>query len=461
MFKENLMSALKRAVDLHNSGSGDNESVIKSASEHDFNPDQTQRLVETYNTAKTICFYKTADDRSQKFTLADGGAVAKNLFKDRLPEYKSADTLKIHDYSVYDDAVQMDEIGTSWVLDEVKAAAVHERNLELAKADPAGRRDIFGIKVGEPMNDHQLASKYKEVDDIKMAAAKAADAALMVDSAYGMAINDIARDIGMDKIAEAYSALQAQPRCDMSAQVLEDIVARFPGFDKNAAPDFTMFDAQHPEIMAVYAEACDYFIKYATFKAAQAELECAAEKMAASLYSPAHEDSGTEFFTSSVKDMLVRGDVKYAEGKSPTMFADPMGVVGGGVATGVQSSTKDLVTGTLGSLMDTKNKESKVLTDKAKNLHRKFILEKMITTDPILKGVPEEDVIKAYQAIVQLAPEVSLNEEVTRSILRQATNASSISPFDAKSYVDLDTSIRSQLEQQGGAKKDVKKPQGV
>ena len=120
-----------------------------------------------------------------------------------------------------------------------------------------------------------------------------------------------------------------------------------------------------------------------------------------------------------------------------------------------------MVTGTLGSLMETRNKESKVLTDKAKNLHRKFILEKMITTDPILKGAPEEDVIKAYQSIVQLAPEVSLNEEVTRSILRTAVNAQSLAPYDAKSFVDLDTAIRSQLEQQGGARKDIKKPQGA
>lgn len=443
MFKENLISALKRAVDLHNSGSGDNEAVIKSASEYEFNPDQTQRLVETYNTAKTICFYKTASDRSEKFTLADGGAVAKDLFKDRLPEAKSADVLKIHDYSCYDEAILMDEVGTSWVLDEVKAASVK------------------GLASSEPMNDHQLASKYKEVDNIKLAATKAADAALMVDGAYGALINEIAKDIGLSKIAEAYTALALQPGCDMTAQVLQDITARFPGFDKEAAPDFTMFDAQHPEIMSKYAEACDYFIKYAMFKAGQAELESAAEKMAQALYNPAREDSGLEFFTGTVKEMLVRGDVKYADGKPSTMFGDPMGVVGGGISSGVQSSTKDMVTGALGSITDERTRSSKALTEKAKNLHRKFILEKMITTDPILKGLPEEDVIKAYQSIVQLAPEVSLNEEVTRSILRQATNASSISPFDAKSYVDLDSSIRAQLEQQGGAKRDVKKPQGV
>ena len=100
---------------------------------------------------------------------------------------------------------------------------------------------------------------------------------------------------------------------------------------------------------------------------------------------------------------------------------------------------------------------SKALTDRAKNLHRKFILEKLVTTDPILRGLPEEDVISAYQTLVQLAPDVSLNEDVARSILRSATttSTSAIAPYDAKTFVDLDAAIKAQLEQQGGKKKQV------
>ena len=440
MFKENLMSALKRAVDLHNSGSGDNDAIVKSASEHEFNPNQTQRLVETYNTAKTICFYKTAEDRAGKFSLADGGAVAKNLFKDCLPE-KKADTMKINDYSCYDDAIIFDEVGTTTVLDEVKYAAA---------------------AVPQKMSEHVLASKLKEADNIKLGSIKAGEMADMLDMSYGLLLNEIAVGIGMDKAAEAYSALSAQPCIDMAAQVIDDIMSRFPGFDKEAAPDFTMFDTQHPDLMAKYAEACDYFVKYAVYRAAQAELMTAFEKMSADLYNPITPDSGSEFFTPMVRDMIVNGEVKYAQqgGKGGGMLLDPIGTMRGGVESGVQSSTKDFVTSAVDKTMEAKNKQSQTLTDRAKNLHRKFILEKMITTDPILKGLPEEDVIRAYQSIVHLAPEVSLNEEVTRSILRQATNAQSIDPFTAKGITDLDASIRSQLEQQGG-KKPAKKPQGA
>jgi hypothetical protein len=63
----------------------------------------------------------------------------------------------------------------------------------------------------------------------------------------------------------------------------------------------------------------------------------------------------------------------------------------------------------------------------------------------------------AYQTLVQLAPDVSLNEDVARSILRAATasSGSAIAPYDAKTFVDLDAAIKAQLEQQGGKKKQV------
>lgn len=438
MFKENLMSALKRAVDLHNSGDDDNSAIVKSAAEYEFNPDQTQRLVETYNTAKTICFYKTAGDRTQAFTLADGGAVAKNLFKDNLGP-KAADA-RLHDYSCYDLPMDINEVGTLTVLDEVKAASQSEIN-------------------SEPLNVHQLDSRLKAIDDIKLAAQKADEAANMADYGYGEIINDICRSVGIEKLAKFSAAVQCQQGCDMTSQVLKDITARFPAGSASDIPDFTMFDVQHPDIMAKYAEACDYFLKYAMFRATQAELSTEAEKQAGYLLGPMTVDDSTDFFTEGVKTMILRGDVKYAgpRDSGSSMLMDPVGIVGGGVSQGLQGTAKSVVTGALDKTLDAGNRESKKLTDNAKNLHRKFILEKMITTDPILKGVPEEDVIRAYQSIVQLAPEVSLNEEVTRSILRTATNAAAISPYDAKSLVDLDLDlVKSQLVQQGGKEKQLK-----
>jgi hypothetical protein len=429
MFKENLMSALKRAVDLHNSGSDDNEAVIKSASEYGFNPDQSQRLLETYNTAKTICFYKTAADRTQSFSLADGGVVARELFHNRLPE-KKADTLKLHDYSCYDDAIQFEEVGQTWVLDEVKNAS--------------------GETV--KMNEHQVRERIVMIGDLKLAAKKAEDAASMCDMAYGMAVNDIAHEVGVEKVAEALVCFQAGLPSDMAAQVVDDIAARFTGFDKSACAGvgFTMFDVERPALMAKFRDACDNFIKHAQFRAMQAELEHEAEeqdrKLAEATGTAAVAEPGTEFLNESFLKRAADGMKTPAD-----ILLNPAGLVGGGVSGAVQDAAKGTTSDALQAGRSRTDKASNKLTLRAKNLHRKFLIEKLITTDPILKGVPHENTIKAYQSLIHLAPEVSLNEEVTRSILRAATQATSLDPYDAKGIVDLDTAIRSQLDQQGGA----------
>ena len=97
--------------------------------------------------------------------------------------------------------------------------------------------------------------------------------------------------------------------------------------------------------------------------------------------------------------------------------------------------------GVQGEAQSNKNK----FTDRAKNMYRQLMLQRLMTTDPILKGADEEAVARAYSTIMELAPEVSLKEDVTRSILREAVTTTAMSPYDAKSYVDLDAAIKKQL----------------
>ena len=438
MFKENLMSALKKAVALHNDGAGDNDAVVKSAAEYEFNPDQTQRLVETYNTAKTICFYKTAADRTGKFGLADGSAVIRQLF-DGKPSRKEASGL--HDYGCYDAKMDFVEVGM-----EIKAASA-----ETAK-DP-----WEGVSL-----DNRIYAMQKNQDDIRLAEKKAEDTASMCALECQLEMDNMVNSVNaMDKAAEAIACMRALCVTDMYKTTLEDFEARFPQAVKNAASDvdFTTFDLDRPDVISSFQTTADLYVKHAMFKAYQLEMTKLAEQVEQDirkLYVPRSDSNFSDVFTPVVKDMMA-GSVKYAQssgkGKTPSIM-DPLSVIGGGMAKGLQDTTKTTMQDTLGEMAS--DDESARLTEKTKNLHRKFILEKLITTDPVLKGVPQEDVARAYQTIVQIAPEVSLNEEVSRSILRTATSAQSISPYDAKTFVDLDSAIRAQLEQQGG-KKPVKK----
>lgn len=71
MVKEKLRKALETAVGYYNDGMSANDAVVKSASEHDLTIDQADRVVESFNTAKTINYYdKNASDRTGGFDLA-------------------------------------------------------------------------------------------------------------------------------------------------------------------------------------------------------------------------------------------------------------------------------------------------------------------------------------------------------------------------------------------------------
>lgn len=80
MFKEKLMTALEHAVRLYNTTPDADAAVIKTAEAFDFNPDQTQRLIELFNTAHAVAHYKTASDKTGTFALAKAPVVIEKLF---------------------------------------------------------------------------------------------------------------------------------------------------------------------------------------------------------------------------------------------------------------------------------------------------------------------------------------------------------------------------------------------
>ena len=84
-FKDRLMDTLHGAVKHFNETGDPNQAVVKAARDADFNPEQTTRLVEAFNTARTLFHYKSASDRTSSFALADAGAVLTDLFERQEP----------------------------------------------------------------------------------------------------------------------------------------------------------------------------------------------------------------------------------------------------------------------------------------------------------------------------------------------------------------------------------------
>ena len=85
-----------------------------------------------------------------------------------------------------------------------------------------------------------------------------------------------------------------------------------------------------------------------------------------------------------------------------------------------------------------KKKKDTTIADHINNLRRSSILQDLYDNDPILSEANPKELMNAYSTIVQTSPEVSLNKEVVRAILRQSVNSMAVSPFDAKQWADLE-----------------------
>ena len=80
--EEQAMTALKAAVEMANDGTDPSEALTKAAEDAQLPPQMVQRLVEAFNTSKTLAhFRKTAgSDRAKSFPIADASSVLGKLF---------------------------------------------------------------------------------------------------------------------------------------------------------------------------------------------------------------------------------------------------------------------------------------------------------------------------------------------------------------------------------------------
>jgi hypothetical protein len=79
--KENLMSALSESVDEYNKSKDAVGAIYKAADAKDFNIEQTRRLCEMFNTAKTLYHYTAnPEKRAERFEVVDPDRVIEKLF---------------------------------------------------------------------------------------------------------------------------------------------------------------------------------------------------------------------------------------------------------------------------------------------------------------------------------------------------------------------------------------------
>jgi hypothetical protein len=459
MFREQLMSGLNQAVEYHNGGLDDNQSVIKAAADMDFNKDQAQRLIETYNTAKTIYFFKTADDRRSDFGLAEPEVVLPTLFTapKQAPVKAASAVAGLHDYSCYD--------------------LPEQRFYRDTSVDAQGLIPFEIQKTAMP-NDQTMRSlterANKQIRVARQSATHCRDTAGLCNAKYATNIQKIAQalprgDFEQTKLAQAEHAFWEAFGKDHVDPVMGDLLACMPGFyqEKRAAAhlegQLTDFGRHYPQVMGWMKEALQARAGHAENVAVADQFDKMAEEWhgefmgeARLLRDPDPLDNflpgglakraaanPTQPQTYSFSDLAGGG----GGGKSQTTTLDRVGEsVSRGVAGGLSEPITDAAKALTGGGAAAQNRQKQTV-DRIKNLQRQLILEELSSTDPVLSGEDPDKIINAYQALWNVAPEVSLNKEVVRSVLRASTQAVSVSPFDAKAWADLENSIRDQLDQ--------------
>ncbi|NBQ69851.1 MAG: hypothetical protein EBU46_13930, partial [Nitrosomonadaceae bacterium] len=80
----------------------------------------------------------------------------------------------------------------------------------------------------------------------------------------------------------------------------------------------------------------------------------------------------------------------------------------------------------------------------ADNRQRKFILQELATTDPILKNVEPQKLVDSYSQMLAIAPELAKEKEIVRSTLRSMSASQALGPFEGQQLMQANNEILKQ-----------------
>ena len=410
MVKEKLRKALEDAVVYYNNGMSASDAVVKSASEHDLTVDQADRVVESFNTAKTINFFdKNASDRTGGFDLASKKDVTLALFGKR-PVEKKASSHR----TVRPDVLSSSFYATAPDRTSNKKSVFAEKRAMFLDACAKVAEDKWSHGYSD-RTLHDMASDSYSL--IKSAEADAASAIGTIDSYLWTATVKIANDLARG----AYDT--PADRADLFKvacphKMVIDEVSKFSPLLKKAT------GGKYARMQVVDTASVDDLLKEADdimeaiaarkmYRQKLAEFKAKAETLRSAM----------------LKDPSISGIVNHKEA-ADLIHAPAREKKAGSLDT---DSMLDALTDTT-----SRKKENERLRDDA----RGALLADLLSADPILQDADPRQVSSIYKSLIATSPRVSLNKEVVRSVLRSAVNSIAMSPADSKVLTDVDKGVQ-------------------
>ena len=410
-FADKLQAALKDTVAEFNDCRDPSEAVAKVACDYGFGASGTKRLLESFNRARTIYHFETSkEDKTAEFALAEPEQVFKHM---HVTETKVASVDNIKEAELASDYTHVEKDYTASPEPELKSAAA-------AAVEP-----VFNKEASINRLLHIQSGLRRGID-------------AGVDA---IGIEERKMDHCLDKVARAIVARSdsAESGNKMFLKVKE-ACSRTPSMgcigdklDEYMPPAYVLGSSEGVKYASVLETAdirdcMDLMTKAAT----SWNLVSQAKALKGSLESELVE------VQSSIKSAAMVGDTEKkaeSEGDSVASFFTKKADL---------YAAKPLSLDVSRTLSDTDERSKYKRTGKElTNLHRQLLLEDLMVTDPVLSKADPNQVISAYQNVMNLSPEIANQRATVIPILRQAIHApDAFSPFDALQLTKLDQAIK-------------------
>jgi len=414
-FEDKLRSALEDAVKFCNEGSTPDEAVCKSAAAHEFNSDQTDRLVETLNTAITINQYKQAADKTASFPLAHKDKVAAMMLDaDKVlgKEEKTAEVNHIYfDYSkpAYDYIAHEDDVVE-------KAAENEEKTTGLSRDNLA----------------YLLVNQMKLV---KNAADFAANIAGMMKSDLVTQLYGLAETVKKGGV-EKYARFKESANKDIVKELDKVLPAQFKEAKCKAS---LVDDSDLSDEIKTAEDMAETLSSMKDMRAQADSMHKQAEKMNSEITTAfiGEKEEGPSTFLSLFNEKKASMVGRLAFGK--------------GLTTGTQGLVHSDAFDLDSALFDNQASENDETKRTTENVVRAMMLQDLMARDKIIAEADPDTVASIYQTLLHISPELANDKELTRSVLRQAVNSIAISPYDANTWTDLEKKQREAIKLTGRA----------
>ena len=383
-----LVSSLKTAIHDVNGGMDPNAAIAKQASEHNFGPEFAARMVEAYNTSKTLSHMKNSEGekRAESFGIADISEVHKRMYDtsekvSKVVRYNNAANADFNKPTFRDP--QLDKTASAIIPQHEKTAMYAQPKKVLRDAKGmlqkiAHDRDSFRAMQARAKEDilklaHEIAQSFRVPGCVPFEE---------VEKRAWYTFGDAARK-GLD-IVWSMVAPDAQAREKRASAKPEQILVM---------PNGGVF-----EMVRDYVSAVE--------KAASLAAEAAEFSRKATLV---EDHLSPKLSLLNHRKQAADGDAKSKPKPKPSGGAGPK------PAGGLQ--------GILNDFLPSKPPKPKdrVLTPvhegELRGIRAKLMINDMMSNDPNLSAYPIEDLVGAYNSIAETFPAVSTNPLLMRQLL--------------------------------------------